>query len=133
MPLRQCSFCDYNTIYKHRYYNHVYTHNTPDNVCKLSEDELKLCEFYHSKHTQLSANYRQNNKDKISQKKKEYYQNNKDKITEYYQNNRDKILQKKKEYRQNNRDKILQQKKEYSLRKKLEKEDANILDVYDSD
>ena len=92
MPLYQCRFCDYHTIYKNTYYYHLYTHNTPDNVCKLSEDELKLCDFYHSKKIQYFLNYRQNNKDIISQRDKEY-----------------------------------------RLRKKLEKEEANILDVNDSD
>ncbi len=153
MPLYQCRFCDNYTKDKtYYYYNHLHSHNTPDNVCKLSEEELKLCEYYHSKVTQAKLKYCQNNKDKIkdylennkdilAQKRKEYYQNNKElkkqQVKEYYQNNKDKITQKNKEYRQNNKDilaqkrkeyyqnnkdKIAQKLKEYRLKKKFEKQ-----------
>ncbi len=126
MPLNQCRFCDYYTKYNRDYYNHLHSHNTPDNVCKLSKEELQLCEYYHSKYIKHQSAYRQNNKDKMVQYYKEYYQNNKEqciqKDKEYRQNNKDKIAQRKKEYRQNNKDKILQQKKEYRLKKKLEKQ-----------
>ena len=43
------------------------------------------------------------------------------------------MRQRNKEYHQNYKDRINQKNKEYRLRKKLEKEEANILYVYDSD
>jgi hypothetical protein len=160
MPLYVCRFCDYNSKAKKTYYCHLYKHIN-DNNASFDKEELELCTFYHNKESQKNKEYRQNNKDKESQRCKEYRKNNKDKIkeynqnnkelqrkTEYYKNNREKIKQYKKEYRLNNRDKELQRKtkyyknnrekikhynKEYRLRKKLEKEEANILDVYDSD
>ena len=126
MPLYQCNFCDLHTIYKTEYYSHLYTHNTPDNVCKLSEEELQLCEYYYSKYIEYQSEYRQNNKEMEIQRHKEYYQNNRDKLVkkrkEYYQNNKDKLVKKSKEYYQNNKDKIAQQKKEYYLKKKLKKQ-----------
>jgi hypothetical protein len=90
---------------------------------------------------QRQKKYRLDNKDRISQYDKEYCENNKERIyqrgKEYYQNNKDKISKrckiKMKEYRQNNKDRICKRLEEYHLRKKLEKEEANILDVYDSD
>jgi hypothetical protein len=121
MPLYLCRFCDYNSKVKKTYYNHLYTHINENNA-SFDKEELELCKFYHNKKTQIDEIYRKNNKDKIYQKDKEYRQNNKDKKIQYG-----------KEYRQNNKDHISQYNKEYRLRKKLEKEEANILDVYDSD
>jgi hypothetical protein len=61
--------------------------------------------------------YRQNNKDKISQNRRKHYNNNRSKVSQYsqdyYQNNRDRILWRKKEYYQSNQSKILRQKREY--------------------
>ena len=51
-------------------------------------------------------------------------------LCKFYRNKRAGYM---KEYRQNNKDRICKKLKEYHLRKKLEKEEANILDVYDSD
>ena len=58
----------------------------------------------------MQKEYRQNNKEKISKISKEYYQNHKEKIKEYYQNNKEEILH---------------YKKQYSLKKKLEKQQNN--------
>jgi len=61
--------------------------------------------------------YRDENKDKITENNKEYYNANKDKITEkhkeYYNANRDELLEKNKEYRKTNKDTIKEQKKQY--------------------
>ena len=61
--------------------------------------------------------YRQNNKERITEQKKKYYQENKDHVAEcgkkYRQNNREKILQRKAEYYQNNKVKITEQMAEY--------------------
>ncbi len=126
MPLNQCNFCEHHTTNKKDYYYHLHTHNTPDNVCKLSEEELQLCEYYHTKIIKYQSNYRQNNKKTEIQRHKDYYQNNKDKITqkhkEYSQYNKDKLSQKRKEYYHNNKDILSQKKKEYYLKKKLEKQ-----------
>jgi hypothetical protein len=103
MPFYQCRFCDYNTKYKNQYYIHIYTHNKPDNGCKLSEYELKLCKTYYSKLREYEKKYYQNNKERRERKiqqMKEYRQNNKDKQKKYYQNNKDILALKKKEYRQ---------------------------------
>jgi hypothetical protein len=151
MPLYVCRFCDYTSKYKQAYYYHLYTHINENNA-SFDKEELELCKYYHNKINQynkkyrqnnkdkiyqIGQKYRQNNKDKIYQTKKEYYQNNKEQISKYdktySQNYKDKILQRMKEYRQNNKDIISQRDKEYRLRKKLEKEEANILDVNDSD
>ena len=151
MPLYVCRFCDYNTKQKKGYYYHLYKHINENNA-SFDKDELELCKFYHNKKTQIDKKYRKNNKERICQKEKEYYENNKDKESqrykkyrennkehisqynkEYCQNNKDRISQRKKEYHQNNKERIFQYNKEYRLRKKIKKEDANILDVYDSD
>jgi hypothetical protein len=136
MPLYVCRFCDYNIKDKQAYYLHLYKHINENNA-SFDKEEIELCTVYHNKMCQYKKEYRLNNKDQICQKDKEYYQNNRDKELhrkkEYYENNRDKLLQRFKEYRKNNRDKIKQYKKEYDLNKKLEKEEANVLDVYDSD
>ena len=61
--------------------------------------------------------YRENNKEHISQKKKEYYEDNKEhikeKTKEYRENNKEHLKQKKKEYRENNKEHLKQKKKEY--------------------
>jgi hypothetical protein len=61
--------------------------------------------------------YRQDNKEKIAEQKKEYYQDNKEKIAEYFQeyrqNNKEKIAEQHKEYYQDNKEKIIKQQKEY--------------------
>lgn len=60
--------------------------------------------------------YRENNREKITEKKKEYSKNNRVKIAEkqkeWYQNNREKHAEKNKEWYQNNREKIRQKDRE---------------------
>ena len=60
--------------------------------------------------------WRNDNRDKISEKGKIYYQDNRDKILEqrkqYSQDNIDKILEQKKEYYQSNKEKVLEQMKQ---------------------
>jgi hypothetical protein len=64
--------------------------------------------------------YREENKEQITEHKKEYYENNKEQITDkhkiYYEENKDKILNYAKDYGkiyyEQNKDKILLQKKE---------------------
>ena len=119
--LYTCRFCDYNSKQKTKYYLHLYKHINETNA-SFDKEELELCKFYHNIISQYQKKFRQNNKEHIYQRDKEYYQNNKDIKKQYI-----------KEYRQNNKDRIRQRNKEYRLRKKLEKEEANILDVNDSD
>jgi len=61
--------------------------------------------------------YRQDNRDKISEKKKQYHQDNRERILEqkkqYYQDNRDEKLENMKQYYEDNREKIL----EYQIQK----------------
>jgi len=78
-----------------------------DNIDKIAE---KKKEYYN------------NNKDKIKEQVKEYQENNRDKVLEqkkeHYKNNKDKILEQRKEHYKNNRDKILEQKKEYDKKRR---------------
>ena len=70
--------------------------------------------------------YREKNKDYLSEKEKEYRKKNKDKISEYnkqygkerYEKNKNHILEQNKEYRENNKEKIKAQDKEYYKRNK---------------
>ena len=50
--------------------------------------------------------YRENNKESISNKNKEYYEKTKDIKKEYYEVNKEEILKHNKEYRENNKEKI---------------------------
>lgn len=60
--------------------------------------------------------YRENNKDKINERRKQYRLENKDEIKEakkqFYDKNRHKILEQKKQYQKENKDKISQRRKE---------------------
>jgi hypothetical protein len=66
--------------------------------------------------------YRQDNKETISEKQKEYYQKNKEsiieKISKYYQKNKEKLNQYNSDYRQLNKEKISQYKSENYQRNK---------------
>lgn len=88
----------------------------------LSEQEIKdnktlLDKDYRNKNkekiTEVNAIYRDNNKDKIQQINKEYRDNNKHKRKEYCTNNKDKIDTKRKKYCAKNKDKIQKRIKEY--------------------
>jgi len=57
--------------------------------------------------------YEQDNKDKISIRKKMYYENNKDYLKQYKQKNKNKIKEYKKQYNQKNKDKIKEYDKQY--------------------
>uniref|UniRef100_A0A6C0HWY2 C2H2-type domain-containing protein n=1 Tax=viral metagenome TaxID=1070528 RepID=A0A6C0HWY2_9ZZZZ len=74
MPLRQCRFCDYNTIEKYYYYSHLYMHISEDTIKLFTDEEIKLCNFYYNKRNQKQAKYRNNNKEKIAAKSKYYRQ-----------------------------------------------------------
>jgi hypothetical protein len=82
---------------------------------KITKDGLaywcKACaSLWHKK-------YRQDNQDKISQRKKKHYQSNRGKILQrnkkYYQDNRDKVLQRNKKWRKKNLDQMLQYQREW--------------------
>lgn len=68
-----------------------------------------------------SKEYREDNKEKLNEKKKEYREKlsekNKEKILEKqkerYEKNKENILEKQKEYRETNKEKILERRKEY--------------------
>ena len=66
--------------------------------------------------------YYEENKDKISDKRKEYMkkynQDRKESMKKYYQENKDKISDRHRSYYQENRDRICEQKKEYYRKKK---------------
>ena len=76
------------------------------------------------------AEYRQDNKEKITKQRKEYRQDNKEKIAEYYQDNKEKIAERHKEYYQNNKEKIAEYRqnnkdktKEYNYKYRQEHKD----------
>jgi hypothetical protein len=67
--------------------------------------------------TRTTAEYRQDNKEVIAEKKKHAYQNNKEVILEQhkqaYQNNKEVILEQHKQYYQNNKEVRLEKQKQY--------------------
>ena len=66
-----------------------------DNKDKISERYKEYRENNKEKISERHKEYHKNNKDKILEQKKEYYENNKEKIKEYYENNKDKIKEQK--------------------------------------
>jgi hypothetical protein len=62
--------------------------------------------------------YREANKEKISEYQKQYKEANKDKILEYREANKEKISEYKKQYIEANKDKISEYKKKYYAKKK---------------
>ena len=62
--------------------------------------------------------YRQDNRESITEKKKQYYQDNRESLTEknkqYRQDNRESLAERQKQYRQDNRKSIAEKKKKYS-------------------
>lgn len=68
---------------------------------EFSKDKTKK-DSYHNQCKSCKKKYREENKDKISEKSKQYIEENKDKISEY-----------KKQYREENKDKICEYAKQY--------------------
>jgi len=66
--------------------------------------------------TRTNKQYRQDNRDELSEYQKQYRQDNRDEISEqrkqHYQDNRDKLIEYQKQYRRENPDKIAEQKKQ---------------------
>ena len=107
-------------------------------LCKKEGEIIRLIANLNVKiEGRTQKEYRDNNKEKIAEKKKERYEENKEKIAEqkkeYRDNNKEKIAEKlkewyeankekRKEYRDNNKEKIAEKKRQYNLRKKLEKQ-----------
>jgi hypothetical protein len=116
MPLYTCRFCDYTNIIKTKYFSHLNKH-IDEYADSIEPEELELCKFYHNKRAGYMKEYRQTNKDKITEHSRKYYQNNREQL---YQRKK-KYL---KEYRQNNKEYL----KEYRLRKKLEKQQVEDID-----
>jgi hypothetical protein len=75
----------------------------------------------------------ENNKGKISERKKDFYSNNKDKIIEnakiYNEANKEQLLEQKKKYYLKNKDIINEKARNNRFKKKLEKEEANIVNI----
>lgn len=97
-----------------------------ESVKAKTKEELLIRESYFIKELKCvnkniplrtEKQYRQDNKDKIRDRKKIYYQENKDKIKEYYEENKDKI----KEYYEENKDKKKEYGKQYYEKQKLKK------------
>ncbi len=74
---------------------------------------------WHEDNPEYNKEYRENNADKLKEKRKIYYENNADKVKEtrkkYYENNIDKEKEKAKQYREGNADKIKEKKKRKSM------------------
>ena len=89
--------------------------NNPFCIKKLSKKQYR--EVNRDKISEQRKEYYEVNKDKISEQKKEYYEANKDKLSDYYKEyreaNKDKISERNKKYREVNKDKLSEQKKEY--------------------
>lgn len=83
---------------------------------RLHRNKCKECMFSYNKF------YRQNNKEKLKQKRREDYLKNKEKTKQYNKkyklNNKEKLKQKNKEYRIKNKDKITQKSHFYYLNNK---------------
>ena len=91
-----------------------------DNKERLRENEkVRWAKYYEEHKEEILAQkkeYRQQNRDKISEREKYFYQNDKDKIaqkSEYRQQNRDTINEKAKAYREANKEKVNEKMKEY--------------------
>ena len=72
---------------------------------------------YQSYCKECNKEYREANKEKISERKKEYHETNKEKISErkkeYYKANKERINKREKEYRKVNKEKMIEYWKEY--------------------
>ena len=113
----------------------IYNEANKDKIKEYFEaNKYELSEkakIYYETNKDKINEYRENNKDKIKEYRKEYdKKRDKDKMknknSNYYLKNKDKILVKTKEYKDNNKDKINEKAINYRLKKKLEKEEANI-------
>jgi hypothetical protein len=67
--------------------------------------------------TRTEKEYKEDNKEKITEYKKQHYNNNKEQILEqqkdYYQDNKEQILEQQKDYYQDNKEQILEYHKKY--------------------
>jgi hypothetical protein len=77
--------------------------------CKCKECDAEWRKNNKEKITERKAEYYENNKEKFAKRGAEWRKNNKEKIIEYYKNNKEKII----EYRKNNKEKIAKRKAEY--------------------
>ena len=70
---------------------------------KTDKKEKKL---YYEQNKNKFKEYRENNKELITEYQKEYYENNKEKLKEYREKNKEQIKDKKKEFYENNKEKF---------------------------
>jgi len=93
------------------------------------EYEKQYREKNKEKISEKSIEYREKNKEKISEKNKEYFQKNKEKISEknkeYREKNKETISEKSKEYYEKNKEKIIDKSKEYYEKNKEKRIDKS--------
>ena len=82
------------------------------NICVNKLIPTRTDKEYYENNKERYKQYRQDNKDLISEYKKEYRQDNKEKISEYNkqynQDNKEKILERQKQYNQDNNEKKME-------------------------
>ena len=88
------------------------------NICVNKFIPTRTDKEYYENNKERYKQYRQDNKDLISEYKKEYRRDNKEKISEYHkqynQDNKEKISEYHKQYNQDNKEKILERQKQYN-------------------
>jgi hypothetical protein len=73
--------------------------------------------------------WRQDNKDELKEKGQDYREGNKEHYQEYRKINKENIIKRDKEFYSKNKDKINERRRNNRLKKKLEKEEANIVNI----
>lgn len=122
-----CNFITSFEIIKNNNYDIILIEEFPcENKMQLHQSEryyienMKCINKIHP--TRTHKEYRENNKDKLSEKNKLYRENNKDKISEkmkkYYKENKEQISEMNKIYYEENKNKIVQSVKEYNEKNK---------------
>ena len=89
-----------------------------ENKDKLSEQRKQYYEDNKERIDEYRKRYRENNKEKIKKQSKHYRENNKDKRKQYYEDNKERINEYQKQYAINNAKHIKEYKKEYSIKNK---------------
>ena len=113
-------------------YDKEYYHNNKEHILEKAK-EYRNNDNNKDKINEYDKEYKKDNREQILEQKKEYYLKNKDNIAEqkkeYYKANKDILKEKDKKYREENKDKINERRRDNYLKKKLEKEEANIVNI----
>jgi hypothetical protein len=88
--------------------------------CKICQKQYR--QNNKEKITEIARQWQQNNKEKVAEYHRRYCQNNKEKVAEqkrkYQQNNKEKVAEYHRRYCQNNKEKVAEQKRKYQQKNK---------------